>query len=473
MCDRSLPLLVRVERTRELWLDPNFEPPQAFVAEVRALATSVDPSNLDRSSGNTIEDHNFQIFELALARCAPEQLAKITRAKLTQADVPADSRYWRAITAAEHLILAGPAEAAAARTLRLSSREPQSSNELYASTQLLLLELHFEGGAHQIETLMEAQLKAILLGLTYIQKPATHEEAEALLTRYRNGSPAQRRNFVVLLGGTPIEKSEALWNWLQEIAEQPDGELRGAAFRALASADSLRFGRHLISQNWAWSPDEDVWVNHYGSGALIEATAATPFDQVAPRLAPWRLLEAARQRGEDPSEVRLAAGIVNDVLAADRLPEPDPGALLTVDRTLEGAGSLYFSVMPDEAPQSPNDLADLVRRTAETANDVADNVRRAVDAAVERVRQARAGGANLYIANLSAEDMLSVVRLAPDLVELWLQGAEQPTRDFRRRVMLAEGAFLALCEALLRHDPERGVLLWRGLKELPHHPLHR
>jgi len=37
LCDRSLPLLARVERTRELWLDPNFEPPQSFVAEARAL----------------------------------------------------------------------------------------------------------------------------------------------------------------------------------------------------------------------------------------------------------------------------------------------------------------------------------------------------------------------------------------------------------------------------------------------------
>jgi hypothetical protein len=464
LCDTSMPLLSRVERTRELWLDPNFEPPQSFVAEARALTVHVDVSKLDRSSGNTVEDHNFQIFEPALARCAPELLANITRAKLTQAEVPADSRYWRAITAAEHLILTGPAEAAAARALRVSSREPQSGNELYASTQLLLPELYSEGGARQIDTLMDAELTEILVTVAEIQQPVTQEEAETLLARYRSGSQAQRRNFIVLLlgSGAPIERSEALSNWLEEIVDGPESELHGVAFHALASADGVRFGRHLMSRDWAWSPDGDFWANDYGSGALIKATAATPFDQVAPRLAPWRLLEAARERGEDPGEVRLAATILSDVLAADRLATPDPGALLTIDRTLERAGPFLFSVTPIDAPQDPNDPAGNLRRAFD--NDPAVNVRRAFTTAVERIRQARAAGASLYLANMSVEDMVPVLRHAPDLVELWLQGAAEQTGDFRRRVILAEGAFLGFCEALLRHDPDRGVRLWRGLK---------
>jgi hypothetical protein len=38
------------------------------------------------------------------------------------------------------------------------------------------------------------------------------------------------------------------------------------------------------------------------------------------------------------------------------------------------------------------------------------------------------------------------------------------TADFKRRVRLAEAAYLALGEALLEHDPERGAALWRGLR---------
>ncbi|MCW3474700.1 hypothetical protein [Limobrevibacterium gyesilva] len=463
LCDTSLPLLWRVKRTCELWLDPHFEPPAAFVGEVRTLAASFDVTKLDHGGGVTIEDHNFEIFELALARCAAEQLGKMTRAKLTQADVPAESRYRRAIRAAEHLILAGPAEAAAARTLRLSSRELQSDNELFASTQLLLLELQSEGAARQVEALMEAQLQHILLDVARIQHPLTREEAEALLARWRTGSLAQRSNLICLLQGAPIETSELLWNWLKAIADGPEGELHGVAFRALASADGARFGRSLLAQSWSWSPGGDYWVNHYGSGALIKATAATPFDQVAPSVAPWRLLEAARARGEDPTEVRLAADILSSVLAADGLVAPDPGALLTIDRTLEVAGPCVFSVTPIDAQQDPDDPAGNLRRAMDAEAQL-EARRRSYDTAVERIRRARASGASLYLANLDTGDMVPVLRCASDIVDLWLQGAATQTADFRRRVILAESAFLALCEALLRHDPDRGVLLWRGLK---------
>jgi hypothetical protein len=40
----------------------------------------------------------------------------------------------------------------------------------------------------------------------------------------------------------------------------------------------------------------------------------------------------------------------------------------------------------------------------------------------------------------------------------------EPTADFERRVRLAEAPYLALCEALLSHDPERGAALWRALR---------
>jgi hypothetical protein len=40
------------------------------------------------------------------------------------------------------------------------------------------------------------------------------------------------------------------------------------------------------------------------------------------------------------------------------------------------------------------------------------------------------------------------------------------TQDFRRRVHLAEGVFLVLCEALLARDPTKGVILWRALRRV-------
>ena len=47
----------------------------------------------------------------------------------------------------------------------------------------------------------------------------------------------------------------------------------------------------------------------------------------------------------------------------------------------------------------------------------------------------------------------------------WLEGLSELTAEFRSRVRLAVGAFLALCEALLAHRPIRGIELWSALRE--------
>ena len=49
-------------------------------------------------------------------------------------------------------------------------------------------------------------------------------------------------------------------------------------------------------------------------------------------------------------------------------------------------------------------------------------------------------------------------------MEQWIEGCSEPKAEFQRRVRLAEGAFLALCEALLVHEPEQGSVLWRALR---------
>lgn len=91
---------------------------------------------------------------------------------------------------------------------------------------------------------------------------------------------------------------------------------------------------------------------------------------------------------------------------------------------------------------------------------------RAFDTANERIEAARKSGASLYFANIEAEDIELIVRHHRDIVQRWVQGYREATADFKRRVHLAEPAYLALCEALLNHDPAVGVDLWRALRSV-------
>ncbi len=462
--DTTVRLPVRVQRTHELWFDPTFVPPAAFVEEVRAAAASVDVDKIHRQNHRTSEDHEFEELELVLARCAPDLFADLVCRKLRSfATCPLASRYWDAFHGTAHLILAKETEAMAAQTLRLSGREEEGLHELYAANQLLTLELYRQNAITQAETIIKAGLKDILLGLVRILQRPTPDEVDTLIGRFGTGSAEQLSSFLLLISLHQIAFSDFTWSWLMGFAEGTDGDLRRFAYRALAGADARRFGRALMERDWHWSAEAEHWINHFGTGALIEGTTDLPFEQLAPRLAPWRLLEAARRRGGHPAELRLAGCIIGSFLVAEKGQAPDIGSTLSVDLTDKDSGLLRFSVTPSRNDEDPK----VSNSNLHSSSNVEAQLRaheRAVEIAVERIRAAKKAGAGLFLESIDAKDFAPVLQHAPDLVEQWLEGMNGPTSDFKRRVGLAEFAYLALCEALLGHNASVGATLWRSLR---------
>jgi hypothetical protein len=461
--DKTLQFLLRADRCRELWLDPTFEPPSAFIAEARDFAQGIDVEKLDRHSGMTVEEHQFSMVEPVLARCAPDLLASIARQKVySYRTCPAASRYWAAIHATAQLVLVGDAEREAARALRLSNREQDEGREWFAASKLLFLELHDLEAAQQADSILHSEVTNVLLDFERILKPLSTDGAEALVNRFKRGPAAQQRLLVILLSVQGTQFGDATWRWLSELASGADSELQGLACRALTKSDAARFGRELFARDWSWSSEKDFWVNHYGSGALIEASIGIPFDQVVPRVGPWRVLEAARKRGSDPSEVRLAATVFGRVLATSDLKVPDPGSQLSIDRSAKESESFLVSVMPESSDQRLTDPAAI-----KAAFDVEAQVkayRRAAQVAESRIRDARRSGASLYLTNIAAEDFKPALAHASDIVDTWLEGCGEGNSEFDRRVGLAEGAYLALSEALLIHNPSRGATVWQSTR---------
>lgn len=463
--DKETPLLGRVQRTGDMWLDPTFQPTPGFVDELRANMATFDVAQLHLQMGRTPQEHYFEELEPVLARCAPDLLATLVRRKLQSfASRPPESRYISAVHATEAFILAGSHEASAAQALRLSAQEKDENNEGFTASELLKIELPFLTDVQsQFERLIAADLKFIPADFAEVMRMPTAEDVDSLIVRYGSGSSKERRDLVVLLSVHPINFSDSAWSWLTDLIDKPDHDLEGVLFRMLTLADAERFGRILAAKAWSWSPLFHMWVNHYGTGALIRSEQALPFDQLAPRLAPWRLLEAARVRGADPAEVRLAAEIFGHVLAADKVSEPDPGSTLTVDRDEKRFTPFVISVKPRPSSDERSHPAASLR-AAFDADARTKAYERAINTATARIEEARKSGASLYLTNVDAIDLEPVVRLAPDIVDRWLEGFKDITADFRRRVRLAETTFLALCEALLVQDPARGAALWRALR---------
>ncbi|MEK8121648.1 hypothetical protein WOB59_00570 [Methylocystis sp. IM4] len=267
LSDMERPFLSRLQRTRELWLDPTFQPPPGFIEELRAAAADFDVTKLHRQMGRTAEEWFFEELEPVLARCAPDVLAALVRRRMQDfASCPAESRYWSAIHATEAFILAGASEARAAQTLRLSAREKDENHEAFAASKLLTIELRSLADAQsQFDTLVAADLKFIPADFAEVMRRPSSEDVDALIARYGAGSAKQQHDLLLLLSFHPVVFSDSAWSWLTSLAEQPDHELRHVLFRMLTLADPTRFGRILAAKGWAWDPSAHIWINHYGT----------------------------------------------------------------------------------------------------------------------------------------------------------------------------------------------------------------
>ena len=306
--DRELPLTYRVQRTKELWLDPSFEPPATFVAELLKAAESIDVEKLDRYMETTSEDYDFEVLEPVLARCAPDLLADLIRRKMQNLSTsPPEFRQSRVIQATNHLILADEAEIEAMRKLRLISENDNENTDAHVTERLLLMEFQNLEAQAQFDLLLQSDLENFSWDFCKVLRRPTRDDIGALITRYATSSSSKQRALLILLSTFRVELTNNAWSWVESFVKKQEGDFRRFAFTILACADPVRFGRTLVDEGWSWSPSENIYVNHYGTSALIKATLDIPFEDLVPRLAPWQLLKATRLRGAIPTEVRLAA----------------------------------------------------------------------------------------------------------------------------------------------------------------------
>ena len=422
--DRRFALQTRINRIGELWLDPTFEPPDDIRNELRDLAANIDVEKLNRSMGPTIHDVHFKETVPVLARFAPELLASLIRHKLRSLETcQVEFRYWSAISATTHFLLSGEAEATAARKLRLRAGDDGSNNEAYAASQLLMIEIRNEKSRKQAEALVQADLPEILFDFAEVLNPLTATDVDMLIKQYDSTLQKQRQDLLRVLALQQLELTEYAWSWILRFTLHEDDDLSTPAFMILNQVDARRFGRQLLEDGWSWSPNRHFYFNQCGTDSLIEASSCVAFEELAPRLAPWRLLEAARRRGEDPDEVKLAAAIFGTAVTPDALDNLDLGP----------------------------DLVNLPTQ------------RRALETAASEINEARRKGVDLFPVELDWRDFKTILDLAPEYVEQWFKSRSGGTAEFEHRIVLAAPLFLALCEALFVNDPDRGALVWRHL----------
>lgn len=466
LCDTKIQLYHRIQRAERLWLDPGFIPPRPFIDELRIAIQDFDISKLNTSRNTSSEDLSLRKLQPALARCAPDVLLEIEYKRLL--DVTTcnnDSRYWKVNAIYENLFLQREGEVEEVRKIPLPQMRDTESHDSYFANALLVICVRNLSATEQYKTIIDADLKFISDDFDEVLLPLSSKGVDELINHCDKAGLKQKKDLLALLTTQDVTFSEFAWSWLLRLITEISGDDQALLFRTLALNDTVRFGKFLNEINWSWSPEENLLINHYGSIALIKATLTESFENIIHRIVPWHLLESARVRGSKPEEVKYAAKLFNISLMNEDRESPDPGADIIIDRAEFASWPFSFSTSLRKSKEETENPA-LAMKNAINPDEQFKKLRHSAEVAVNRIREAQRTGAYLYHAEVDKEDLLTVLKNAPETFEKMIDGFEEPTDDFRRRVLLAETVFMTVCEILLASDPAKGVVLWKILREI-------
>ena len=202
-----------------------------------------------------------------------------------------------------------------------------------------------------------------------------------------------------------------------------------------------------------------------GSMVIAASNRGSRFPDFASRIAPARLLSVLSRDDRSREDVALAVELLSAALSSYPEDAPESGLDIFFDQEAAAAGNYEYTIgdIVEEREDDNNirSFLERVNRPEEHAQRRQTVIRSYLDA----VREARKSGAQLLHGHFAAEDFDLVLDLYPEALERWIEGVESASREFRRRVRLAEGFYVALCEALFKRDPSRAVPLWNALRQ--------
>ena len=451
----------RIGRAKDALLDPEFDVPQEFVAALVADARRFDFADTSTGRSRTSADFEWEDLSFALARCAPDVLARLERARLrSYSERTGDKRYGAALAAPSLLMLVGSKERSAMATLRKRGSVEDRTGEAFTVDNLLSLEVQGKPPLEQIKTIVDSGIDGVDRTLAAVCGTPSLHDVDVLVADCV-ADDEKLGLLGAILGVVGNELSDVAFGRFLDLLADGGGDEAAPVWLMLANVAPVRLGKSLNDQEWSWSSTKSYIENVAGSIGVAAASNDVPFVEYAHRIAPSKLLAVLSQEQRSPEEVELAGRMLGRTLNED-LDPPVPTVEVTHDRDQGGAMSNYLC--------SVGEVVDIeggnswVRFFERFGSEHRERRSRLAEQYVAEAKKARNEGAVLYLADIAASDFDAVFRHRPELIETWLEGMDSLTADFVHRIRLSNGFFVALCEALLQRSHRLAVPLWRALR---------
>lgn len=455
----------RIERSAAFLVDPSLSVPETFAAEAVAAARAIDRDAMSPGRSRTIEDWTWRDLTLVLARCAPDELARIERQRLREfAQREGERRYGAALATPDAMLLVGDAERAALQQLRERTTDDSDGHEWLVLSNLLIAETQGENGDEQLRRVLAADPGGIDASLALACSPPSREMLDDLVERYRS-DPKELARIAEALGEKPVSLGDKTTEaFLGLLFADHDEAVLEPVWLVLGLNAPERLGAILDGRNWSWSADKPYIENVMGSIALAAANRHTPFERLAFRVAPMKLLAVLSDREEcTRQDVLLAVDLIDKVLLASSSPPTTNPLEVLHDKTTAEETFNYLHSYGDV--REPDDEVADVRLLFRVGEEYQKRRRELAKAYFDEVMATRRCGAHFRLEFVVPKHFDAVFDHSPKVIDTWLHGMKNRSPAFVSRVRTADGFFVSLCEALLARTPARGVALWRILRE--------
>ena len=470
LLDTKLSIVRRCEKTHSALTDPTFSVPGAFVTELVEYSQNFDVETLNQSRSSSREDLWWRHISIALARCAPEELARIEKAKISLiASRDEDKLFGSIIALWEAPILVGEAERTTAQVqLAKLSVENYFQNDFksQAFNTITGIAIQRLSAVEQVRKIVLMENEAIWLDLITLIKTPSSDDVDLLIEEMSNSERNRGRLIDVLahLHLPSISENAAsviFQHGVRERGEEYKDE--SSAFSVLFDAAPDILARKLVDADWRWGDETGYWRVVKASSALIKNADSIGVMEVLDRAIPCVVPGLVSMPGVSTEQVRAVAELIGSVVFGSSTEVPDLPTEIIKDVTKTGKGGYDLTVGAENI--DPNlSQADQFSSLFGDPDKQQEQRKRVFKEVVQKVSDVRKNGSSFYLREFELEDMRIIVKTCPDIVERWLSKIVPYEDNIRSQLRLAEGLYRSLCEVLLSANPKKGIELWHVLR---------
>ena len=460
---KDIPLRQRIDRTSEYLKDPSLEVPATFVDELVDEVRALDLKKLDTSVSKSSEDLDWNDLSWVLARCAPNELARVERERLCGfARRHGETRMHAARIAPNAMLMVENTESESLCEVRERIPDIPENYETWIRTELLIAEIQGRSGIDQLRTIVEADIQEVGSRLTTACESPQTTELEDLVDQYRHNPKALKRIAEVIGEKNVSLGDQTISTFLELLLGESDEKELELVWVLLGLNTPANLGVELDRRDWAWSETKSQFENVMGSYAIAAANREAPFESFAQRLSPVTLLEIVHNRKGSREEVILAAELVGKIIMQSHVDTSENFLEIFHDQSrasktvnyLFGAGNIVEDTKDDFGQV----LSPWEKDYEERRHKLGKRYRQNILSAWER-------GARFHFVPVHPKHLECVMDKCPEYVHRWVDGLEERTETFVNRVRSSELFFVSLCEMLLTKQGDLGVKLWWALRD--------